>query len=235
MSIGFSPRKLIPARDGIMFYVNGRAREIKGKLGRPAGIRLNGQEASLDSVLENGSIVEVNEATVGSPARPTVAEIIQKESCRITLEGKKIELPVQWTLNGIKTSADEVINDGDRLEITRIKTLGEFVKTCGLPEKGYVYSINGQGADFSQLLNDGDSISLEEEPRDRVITVMVNGKGLDLPFREEPYIFVDLFSYMDFDVEKSKGRIELAINGKKAGYTDIIREGDSIEIYWNRI
>ena len=60
---------------------------------------------------------------------------------------------------------------------------------------------------------------------DRVITVMVNGKRVDLPFREEPYIFVDLFRYMDFDVERTRGRIQLAINGKKAGYTDIIREG----------
>ncbi len=59
---------------------------------------------------------------------------------------------------------------------------------------------------------------------------MVNGKRVDLPFREEPYIFVDLFRYMDFDVERARGRIQLAINGKKAGYTDIIREGDSIEI-----
>ena len=54
---------------------------------------------------------------------------------------------------------------------------------------------------------------------------MVNGKRVDLPFREEPYIFVDLFRYMDFDVERARGRIQLAINSKKAGYTDIIREG----------
>jgi len=91
-----------------------------------------------------------------------------------------------------------------------------------------------QQVDFSYILKDGDGISLCEESPERVITVMVNGEGLKLPFREQPYIFVDLFNYMDFDVERAKGRIDLAINGKKAGYTDIISEGDSIEIYWNK-
>ena len=231
LSIGFSPRKLIPARgEGISFYINGRLREIKGEPGRPALIRLNGQQAGLDSELKNGDVVEITEAAAGSPARPTVAEIIQKESCRVTLEGKEIALPVKWTLNGRKAPANEVINDGDRLDIARINTLGEFIEACGLPKKGYIYSINGQRADFTRRLNNGDSISLREETPDRVITVMVNGKRVDLPFREEPYIFVDLFRYMDFDVERTRGRIQLAINGKKAGYTDIIREGDSIEI-----
>jgi cell division protein FtsA len=234
--LGFAPRKLIPSRgQGISFYVNDELREIKGEPGSPAVIRVNGREAGLDTALQNGSVVEVTEAVPGSPARPTVAEIIQGESCRVTLEGKKIALPVKWTLNGIKASTDELINEGDRIEINRIRNLGELAKTFGLPEKGFIYTVNGKRADFSHVLRDGDSISLCEEARDRVINVMVNGKGLKLPYREQPYIFVDLFSFMDFDVDKAKGRIELAINGKKAGYTDIIREGDSIEIYWGRV
>lgn len=235
MSVGFSPRKLIPARgDGVRFFVNGEVMEVKGSPGSAAVIRLDGEEASLGTALENGSVVEVTEATIGERAKPTVAEIIQKQSCSITLEGKKITLPVRWTLNDGEAAADEVIKDGDRIEVTRIRNLGEFIKDCGLPGEGYLYSVNGQQVDFSYILKDGDGISLCEESPERVITVMVNGEGLKLPFREQPYIFVDLFNYMDFDVERAKGRIDLAINGKKAGYTDIISEGDSIEIYWNK-
>ena len=111
-----------------------------------------------------------------------------------------------WTLNGVKAATDEVINNGDSLEITRIRTLGEFIKNCGLPGQGYSYSVNGQRVDFSYILKDGDSISLCEEFPERVITVMVNGKGLKLPYREEPYIFVDIFNHMDFNVERAKGR-----------------------------
>jgi len=235
MSVGFSPRKLIPARgDGVRFFVNGEVMEVKGSPGSAAVIRLDGEEASLGTALENGSVVEVTEATIGERAKPTVAEIIQKQSCSITLEGKKITLPVRWTLNDGEAAADEVIKDGDRIEVTRIRNLGEFIKDCGLPGEGYLYSVNVQQVDFSYILKDGDGISLCEESPERVITVMVNGEGLKLPFREQPYIFVDLFNYMDFDVERAKGRIDLAINGKKAGYTDIISEGDSIEIYWNK-
>ncbi|MGI6704624.1 MAG: cell division protein FtsA [Clostridia bacterium] len=235
MAIGFPPRKLIPTRgDSVEFSVNSEMREIKGEPGSAAVIRLDGEVASLESALKNGCVVEVTGATTGEMARPTVADIIEKESCSINLEGKKITLPVMWTLNGVKAATDEVINNGDSLEITRIRTLGEFIKNCGLPGQGYSYSVNGQRVDFSYILKDGDSISLCEEFPERVITVMVNGKGLKLPYREEPYIFVDIFNHMDFNVERAKGRIDIMINGKKAGYTDIISEGDSIEIYWNK-
>jgi cell division protein FtsA len=236
LSIGFAPRKLIPARgEGVKFVVNGETREIKGKPGTAAVIKLNGQETDLDAVLENGSIVEIQEATSGSTARPTVAEIIHRESCQVTLEDKRIALPVQWTLNGSKAATDEVINEGDSLEIIRIRNLGEFVDTCGLPREGYIYRVNGKNADFSHILNDGDSVKLAENNRDRAVTIVVNGEELKLPFRKEPYIFVDLFNYMDFDTSETKGKIDLAINGKKAGYTDIIKEGDSIDISWNRV
>lgn len=236
LAIGFAPRKLIPSRgEGIVFYVNDEVREIKGEPGSAAVIRLDGQETGLDAVLENGSRVEIKEAASGNKARPTVAEVINKESCRVVLEGKKIALPVRWTLNGDRVSTDKVISEGDRLEIVRIKTLGEFIAACGLPRDSHIYGINGERADFTRVLNDGDTVSLKKKEPGREITVMVNGEKINLPYREKPYIFVDLFNYMDFDAGEARGKIDLVINGKKAGYTDIIKEGDSIEINWNKV
>jgi hypothetical protein len=153
----------------------------------------------------------------------------------VVLEGKKIALPVRWTLNGDRVSTDKVISEGDRLEIVRIKTLGEFIAACGLPRDSHIYGINGERADFTRVLNDGDTVSLKKKEPGREITVMVNGEKINLPYREKPYIFVDLFNYMDFDAGEARGKIDLVINGKKAGYTDIIKEGDSIEINWNKV
>lgn len=234
--IDYAPRKLIPSRgEGIRFYLNGEVREAKGKPGAAAVIRLNGQEAGLDSVLENGSVVEVQEATAGGKARPTVAEIIQEESCQIILEDKRIALPVKWTLNGEQASTDEFINEGDNLEIIRIRTLGEFIDTCGLPREGYTYSVNGRKASFEHILNDGDNVVPLEKGPDKTITIVVNDRELKLPYRDKPYIFVDLFNFMDFDIDRAKGKIDLAINGKRAGYTDMVKDGDDVQIHWSRV
>lgn len=179
--IGYSPRKLIPTRgEDISVIVNGEPRVIKGRPGTAAVIRLDGQQAGLDTVLKDGSVVEIQEAIPGCTAKPTVGQIVGKQ-------------------------------------------------------EGYIYKVNGEKAEPSHVLNDGDIVSLQRIEDTRTITILVNGRRIELPFRERPYIFVDLFNFMDLDTSRAKGRVGLKINGRKAGYTDIINEGDSIEIYWDRV
>lgn len=234
MAVGFPPRKLIPPRgESVSFYVNGEKKEMKGEPGSAAIISLNGETASLETAVENGCTIEVAEAVAGRKARPTVSDVLQREACRITLEDKRITLPVKWTLNGVKAAVDEVISEGDSFEITRLRTLGEFLETCGLPEMGYSYSINGEEKDISYILKDGDSISLRKKEPGKSIIITVNGEDIKLPFRERPYIFVDIFNHLDIDVKRFKGRVDIAVNGRKARYTDIIREGDSISLIHN--
>ena len=64
------------------------------------------------------------------------------------------------------------------------------------------------------------------------ISVMVNGERILLPLKEGRTIFVDIFNHIDFDLSQPKGTIVLKLNGRDAGYTDAINDGDVIEIYW---
>lgn len=239
LAIGFNPRKLIPSRgESIRFYVNDEIREMKGEPGQPARIMLNGAEAALDKVLKNGDTVQVVEATEGKKASPTVGDVIRSESCQIILAGKRLTLPVRWSLNGSKTAPDQIIKDGDRLEVSRIRTLGELLDTCDLPRDGYVYRANGDEVAPEYILKHGDRIDYlpeEEIKGERFICIKVNSEEVKLPYRDEPYIFVDVFNFVDFDLSRAKGKVELAINGTRARYTDIIREGDEISIYWTKV
>ena len=45
-------------------------------------------------------------------------------------------------------------------------------------------------------------------------------------------MFVQIFSYIDFDLSEPKGNIVLKLNGKEAAYTDMVNNGDIIYIYW---
>ena len=64
--------------------------------------------------------------------------------------------------------------------------------------------------------------------------VIANGKPVTLSGKKE-YIYVDIFDYIDFDLTQPKGKsVVTLLNGVKAGYVDILKNGDQIEIYWEQ-
>lgn len=66
----------------------------------------------------------------------------------------------------------------------------------------------------------------------RDIVVEANGRSITLSGKED-YIFVDIFDYIDFDLSAGGGRaIVTLVNGKDAQYTQLLGDGDKIEIYW---
>jgi cell division protein FtsA len=65
--------------------------------------------------------------------------------------------------------------------------------------------------------------------------VMVNGEPVRIEDNKKSYIFVDIFNYIDFDLSKPKGIITLMLNGRKANYTDPLKNGDYITISWESI
>ena len=50
---------------------------------------------------------------------------------------------------------------------------------------------------------------------------------------QKDYIFVDIFNYMDFDLKEAKGIINLLLNGNKVGYTEKLKDGDNIQVFWS--
>ena len=74
----------------------------------------------------------------------------------------------------------------------------------------------------------------EEEQGDPLTTieVEVNGEPIVMTGKSE-YIFVDIFDYINFDLQDSKGRgIVTQVNGASPDYMQALSDGDKIEIYW---
>ncbi|MCR4611804.1 MAG: pilus assembly protein PilM [Lachnospiraceae bacterium] len=67
------------------------------------------------------------------------------------------------------------------------------------------------------------------------LNVIVNGESVVLKGKDK-YVFVDVFDAIDFDTRDSRGRaIVTLINGKRCGYSDRLKVGDKIEIYWKEM
>ena len=67
---------------------------------------------------------------------------------------------------------------------------------------------------------------------DGAVHVTVNGDDVALKGKDS-YIFVDVFDLINFDLSKPQGKtVETLLNGKAASYTEVLHEGDVLDIHW---
>lgn len=66
----------------------------------------------------------------------------------------------------------------------------------------------------------------------QIIHVVVNEELVTLKGKSD-YVYVDVFDFIEFDLSKPQGKtVETLINGRKAQYTELLSNGDRLEIFW---
>ena len=77
-----------------------------------------------------------------------------------------------------------------------------------------------------------EDVVVEEENENKRVLVIVNQKPVSLEGKKN-YMFVDIFDYINFDTSKMQGSgIVTLVNGQNAQYTQELKNGDKIEVYW---
>lgn len=76
------------------------------------------------------------------------------------------------------------------------------------------------------------SAEVPEESKETVVQVTVNKEPITMSGKKD-YIYVDVFDYIEFNLNDSRGRsIVTLLNGENAEYTAVLKNGDVIDIYW---
>lgn len=250
IAAGFSSQKMIGRRGpGIKISVNGEERFFTGNAGESAIIRLNGEIASLETVVKNNDNITVEEARDGPARQLKVSEVLPLQGRRqVYLNGQPCSLPLAIYLNG-KRIEDEgtLLQNGDRLK-WQFGNLGTFLKTMKLQASPVGWEINGIEADLEQILKPDDKISArfpEEETKEdkapetmvqgktTTLTINVNDEPIQIPAEPAPS-FINIFDYIDFDRSKPRGRLIMIHNGKPATLTGKLHSGDKIAIFWEQ-
>ncbi len=117
----------------------------------------------------------------------------------------------------------------------------------GQPGSADVSGLSGQpgsgrmiGAGGGQAVNGSqDTLKVVQEENAasgiRAMTVYVNKQPVVMTGKES-YVFVDVFSFINFDLNASAGRaIVTNINGRRAEYMEPLTNGDIIDIYWEKL
>jgi cell division protein FtsA len=234
--VEFNPRDLIGynGRD-LKFALNGENRVIYGGLAKPAEIYINSNPANLKSLLREGDEINLVKAVNGKDAAAVVQDFLAgTDNISVTLNGEQKVVRPTAVLNEKKVLPHTEISDGDRLEIKVVKTIRELLEGTDLSK--YNIRVNGTGVDPDYALQNGDDIRLTDKidlDKGMPVSVTVNGNPVELKGGLE-HIFADVLNWVELDGPDTNGVLVLKLNGEAAGYTDLVKDGDNIEIYWEQ-
>ncbi|EEH99065.1 rod shape-determining protein [Clostridium tertium] len=258
---GINPSMLI-GKNGknLRYKLNGVKRIAFGEKGKNPTIRLNDKIESMDKKVKDGDIIEIAYAVLGKDARPKVIEQIKEfNSISIYINDELINLEPMIIVNNEIKSIDYYIQEDDDINIIFPKSIKD-IKEYIIKED---VSLEKDGVQLLEdyIVNEGDklisyrNISFKDMPKGEInkdankeevqvnddkknlssgteIEVTFNDKLITLSGQKD-YIFVDIFNYIDFDLKEAKGIINLLLNGNKVGYTEKLKDGDNIQVFWS--
>lgn len=256
MQADFSKEALFPRRGKeLNFIVDGKSKIVRGQLGEPAEITLNGDKTDISQRIHANDVIEVKESTFGEPAKIEIQKLQEYSSTlSVIVNEKQIELPKFASVNGTLQSGYYDIQENDTIDMLNYYTVEQIAEFMDVPidRKMNLY-VNNKWADRNTKVFENFSVmwsmeklSLEEDMAvleetiekdmikedDNTMSVVVNGQPIQMQGKQA-YVFVDVFDYVDFDLSKVKGNgIVTKRNGVAAQYMEPLEQGDIIEIYW---
>ena len=214
--------------------LNGRRMVLRGEPAAPAILRVNGEEAAINAVVHAGDSIRFQPARSGRDAAKTLGELLGKDfSGRVLLNNREGDRKaplrqgdVILTLEGPAGLIPPLPEQPEQPEKTAPQPEPDAPPPAPLPEEK------------------AEPVSKEppqpEPPkpvkpriRKREVEILLNGKPVVLPPKEngQPYYVMDLLERSGVDFEKLEGPVRLAVNGTECGFSQAVKDRDSITIH----
>lgn len=145
----------------LSFTLSGNKVTLRGEPPKPSEITVNGETASLNTVVGKGDNVKIVPAKAGADAQAKLSEHFDLNTIKsytVTVFGKKQRAGRFISVNGKAVTADKSIMDGDDIRLVETETLGKLLKALNITE-GVL--LNDVPAAADTLLKSGDVITPE--------------------------------------------------------------------------
>lgn len=238
---------LFPKRGkALTFNVNGKNKILKGEFGEAAVITVNGYAADISTPVSSNDRIVIKESTAGLDARARVMDLPEyKEGLKLVVDGRNLELTRPVYVGGELVDPSYEIKENDEIKILDACSKEELLKIIDNPysdegvnfevEKKKMGEIPEYEADSlasSETKTEEVSASAPAMPKNTEINVWVNKEPIHLTGKPY-YIYLDVFNFIDFDLNAPKGRSVVTLhNGVNAKYMEPLNDGDQLEIYW---
>ncbi len=182
---GIKPESLMGhSGESLDFTINGKRTIVRGTPHRPAEIVVNGKNASLNTPVHKGDIVNITPAKDGENARALISDYLDLSKMRkfkINAFGEEFTAGNYLLVNGEEETDDRNIAKGDNISVVNIATLGELCASKSVPIQ--LVLMNGKECAPETKLSPNDVImetrqktELKEEPLKEENTESASGK-----------------------------------------------------------
>lgn len=238
--------------EAALIRVNGENADIHSQVHNGDHIEMVPSTAGDEAVLELGKLTElseqlhviVNGTKINLPKTALVNGKMENEFYLIR-EEDEITVQNSYTVREIADFMDVplgggiLVNDTPAKLETRIYenfTLSWNAETDETEElsgaDGTAEAVSGTPAESTVGVGSNTAPEAGNTGENARVTVIVNGMPVALTGKVN-YVFVDVFSFIEFDLSKPAGRnIVTRLNGRNAEYMEPLNEGDVLEIYW---
>lgn len=228
--------------------VNGKMKVLRGTMGTPAQLLLNGEPGKLDDIVQHGDAIEVIGGTSGTDASGTISDVLDSVTpLTVTFDGVRHVLPPLILQNGEEATLDSPVKDRAKIETRRPGTVRDVIKLLdvplelpedadlaafevtidnqkvSLPYDSYQLTVNGQSASLDTPINDGDELDYQEVPPP-VYHVRFFYDESAAPAKNITVIV----NAKPITLEGPRPPVYL--NGKRASLDDLVQHGDKLHL-----
>ena len=218
---------------GLMVNLGGERKSFPGTMGSLAKVTLDGEEATLDTVIHDKSRIGIIPGKDGFTPEIYLGDLVTGgQEYTVYINGREMHLRQKVTVNGEESAPDRQLKDGDIIENRDFKSLGEALQAAGYPPQGRRINYKLNGADSTYTCT--PEILLEDAPA--TISQPINeGDHIDYIPHDEPKLG-DVLKLKDTDTALTiyyegreckvpSGSLELTVNGRKASTGTILDDG----------
>lgn len=228
----------------LIVEVNGKLQTIKGTLGEPARILLNGKPVSgLSDKIQDGDKLEFAEATDGKDASVRVSDLLEFSSPKVVFNKEVFEVMPFVTMNGEEVGLDRLVPDGANIKVTA-PTIKDVLKAKRidfenltqrqvlvnvngnprvLTQKNFTLQLNGKCATVDAALKQDDVIEFSfDKPAFYRIKDVIEAAET----QQDMHINVN-----GRDIEVKIGLMQIFMNGRQVKPDEFLIDGANIKAY----
>ena len=222
---------------GLMVVINGEKKIFPGSMGTVAKLTLDGQPATLETVIKNDCRIKVEHGIDGRTPKLRVADVvIVSPNFYVKINGVEEPVTPKLLVNNEDSLPNRLLHDGDEINTNSLRTVGEVLNIAGYPPEGRQinYTLNDQKFLYSCVpkisLNDIETqLNEPVRPNDRI-------EYIDSPSPKVAdiisYIGINAYikiSYEGQDVKiPTMSSLELKVNGRPSNLNTIVEDGAEI-------
>ncbi|MBC9785063.1 rod shape-determining protein [Heliobacterium chlorum] len=112
--------------------VNGQVKILRGTLGEPAKITVNGNEGRLDSPVNPGDKIQFEGSKRGADGSGCIGDVVPNlTALDVEINGQPVHMEPQLSMNGKAASLDTPLLDGARIRFQPLETIAHLLDAVG--------------------------------------------------------------------------------------------------------